>query len=349
MKQGLIGVLAGSLLFAAMPASSNYGLHNYGFGSGGTSSASSSSYKLNATTGEVSGQQASSTTYKARSGNQNSQQSNVPPAPTFTNPSNYYNKLQFVVSNGSNPTDTKFSIAISTDNFVTTKYVQTDDTIGNSKSYQTYAAWGGAAGQLVTGLQPNTTYQLKVNAIQGNFTETEYGPSASAATVAPTISFDIDVSAADTETAPPYATSFGSLLPGTVTNTPEKVWIDIATNANSGAFVYVASTSGGLFSSHASFTLASATADLSAVGSGYGAQGTSATQSSGGPLSTSAPFNVSAQNVGLLSTTAQRIFTSSAPITGGRGSFQLKAKAAAQTPSANDYKDTLTLTAVGVF
>lgn len=348
-KTGLVSMVLGSFLFATMPTSSSYQLHNYGFGSGGTGNSTSSSYKLNATTGEVSGTQSSSTTYTVRPGNQNSQQSNVPPIPTFDNPSNYYNRLHFVVSTGNNPTDTKFSIAISTDNFVTTKYIQIDDTIGNTKTYQTYAGWGSATGQTVTGLLPVTTYKIKVNAIQGNFTETEYGPIATAATVAPTISFDIDVSAIDTETSPPYATSFGSLLPATVTNTPEKIWIDIATNANSGALVYVASTNGGLLSSTASFTLSSATADLAAVGTGYGAQGTSATQASGGPLSTSSPFNVAAQNVGVISTTAQQLFTSSGQITAGRGSFQLKGKASALTPAASDYKDTLTLTAVGVF
>lgn len=349
---GMTGLFMAGSLFAAMPASTSYQLHNYGFGSGGTSNATSTNYGLNATSGETSNVESTSTNYKARSGNVNTQQAHVPDVPSLTNPASYYNKLKFIIAPGINPSDTLFSIAISNDNFVTTQYIQSDNTVGPVKGiedYQTYAAWGGASGQLVVGLVPSTTYKIKVNAFQGKFTETEYGPTASAATVAPSITFDIDVSAIDTSTSPPYATSFGSLLPATVTNTPEKVWVSLATNAESGAKVYISSLRGGLFSAAESFTLTSATADLSAVSTGYGAQGATATQTSGGPLTISAPYNVAGQNVGILNATIREIFSASLPITAGRGSLQLKARAAAQTPAAGDYQDTLTLTAAAAF
>jgi hypothetical protein len=307
---------------------------------------------LNATTGETSNVQSTSSSYKARSGNNNVQQAVVPVAPTFDNPSSYYNKLHFVISTAGNPSDTKYSIAISSDNFATTQYIQNDNTVGPARGiedYQTYTAWGGAGGQVVTGLTPSTTYKIKVNSFQGKFTETEYGPTATAATVAPSITFDIDVSATDTDTSPPYATAFGSLLPGTVTNAPQKLWVDLATNANSGGKVYISSANGGLRSSGANFTLASATADLSAAGTGFGAQGSTATQSSGGPLTISAPYNVAAQNVGILNSTVREIFSTPGPLTAGRGSLTLKAKAATVTPAAGDYQDTLTLTAAAAF
>jgi hypothetical protein len=352
MKLSAIGMLLVGALFAALPSSSNYQLHNYGYGSGGTGNATSTNYGLNATTGETSNAQSSSANYKTRSGNDNAQQANVPIAPTFTNPANYYNKLRFVLAPSNNPTDTKFSIAISTDNFVTTKYVKSDNTIGATLAitdYQTYAAWGGASGGLIVGLAPSTNYKIKVNAFQGKYTQTEYGPAATASTVAPSVTFDIDVSATDSKTSPPYATSFGSLLPAVVTNTPEKIWVDVITNGESGAKVYVSSTNAGLRSASKGFTLPSASADLSAAATGYGAQGSSATQASGGPLTISAPYNVVAQNVGILSSTIQEIFSSPAPITAGRGSFQLKAKAAALTPAAGDYQDTLTLVIAAAF
>lgn len=343
--------LAGAL-FAAMPSSTSYQLHNYGFGSGGTNNSTSTNYSLNATTGQTTGAQSSSTTYKARPGNNNSQQANVPTGPTFDNPSNYYNKLHFVVAQAGNPTDTKFSIAISSDNFASTQYIKSDNTVGSTRAitdYQTYASWGSATGQYVTGLTPNTTYKIKTNAFQGKFTETEYGPTATAATVNPSLTFDIDTSAIDTETAPPYSAAFGNLLPGTVTNTTEKVWIDITTNGNNGGKVYVSSANAGFRSPANNFTLTSATADLAVASTGYGAQGSSATQTSGGPLSITAPFNVATSNVGILTTALSEIFSAPAQITGGRGSFQLKAKAAAATPSGNDYQDTLTMTALGAF
>ena len=338
--------------FGALPASTNYQLHNYGYGSGGTSNATSTNYGLNASTGETSNVESGSTNYKARSGTENAQQAHVPDVPTFTNPANYYNKLKFVVIPGANPTDTLFSIAISTDNFVSTQYVQSDNTVGavrGIEDYQSYATWGGAVGQLVTGLSPSTTYKIKVNAFQGRFTETEYGPVSTAATVAPNITFDIDVSAVDAKTSPPYTTSFNNLLPNTVTSAAQKIWVDIITNAESGAKVYISSLNGGLKSNTNTFTLTSATADLSVAATGFGAQGSTATQTAGGPLTISAPYNVAGQNVAIINPTIREIFSASAPITAGRGSLTLMAKAAALTPSGNDYQETLTLTAAASF
>jgi len=345
----LTSMLLGGLLFAAVPTSTNYTLNNYGFGSGGTANSTSTNYGLNATTGQPASNQQTSTNYTVRPGLQQAQQAYVPVAPTFTNPSSYYNKLKFVLNPGASPSDTKFSIAVSTDNFVTTKYVQLDDTLGASKVYQTYANWGGASGQTLIGLTYSTTYQMKANAMQTNFTETEYGPAASASTVAPTINYDIDTSAADTETASPYAVSFTSLLPGTVVTGTQRIWLDLNTNAVSGAGIYIRDANGGLKSNTANSTITSATANLAVASSGFGAQGASATQGSGGPMTITAPYNVAAQNVGIIDTTIRQIFSTTAPVTAGRTSLYLMAKSSSTTKAANDYGDTLTLTVAGVF
>lgn len=353
MKHGLLFTLMFPPVFlGAMPTSSNYQLHNYNYGSGGTNSSSSSSYLLNATTGQTGTNSSGSTNFQSKPGNVNAQQAYVPVAPTFTNPSNYYNKLHFVINPGTSPSDTKFSIAISTDGFATTNYVKSDNTIGTTRTisdYQTYAAWGSGTGQDVIGLTPSTSYQIKVNAFQGNFTETQYGPTATAATVAVSITFDIDVSASDTETAAPYATSFGNLLPAIVTNSAAKIWVDIDTNAASGAMVYMNSSNNGLKSNTTGYTIASATADLSSASTGFGLQASTATQSSGGPLTISSPYNGVGQNVGLLDTALRQVFSATAPITAGRGSVVLKAKTAANTPSGADYQDVLTIIVAGSF
>lgn len=340
------------VLFAAFPTSTNYKLNNFNYGSGGTSGSTSTNYSLNGSTGEVSNTQSSSTNFLSRPGNNNIQQAYVPPAPTFTNPANHYNKLQFIINATTNPSDTKFSIAISSDSFATTYYVQSDNTVGAARGledYQTYSAWGGASGQFVVGLQPSTTYQIKVNAFQGSFTETEYGPTASAATEAPSITFDIDVASTDTETSAPFTTSFTSLLPATVTTATNTIWTDIDTNAEAGVKIYVSSSNAGITSASQSFTVSSATADLSVASSGYGAQGSTATQSSGGPLSISAPYNVAAQNVGVMSVAFREIFSTTTPVTAGRASFLLLAKVASTTPAASDYQDTLTVIAAASF
>lgn len=332
-----------------MPASGSYQLNNYGFGSGGTSSSTSSSYKLNGTTGETTNNQSSSATYAVRAGNNNSQQAYVPVAPTFTNPSNFYNKLQFVINPGASPVDTQFSIAISTDNFTTTQYVQIDDTIGSTKTYQTYAAWGGASGQTLVGLSNSTTFKIKANAIKGSFTETEFGPTASAATVAPSITFKLDAAATNTTTTAPYFVNFTNLYPGTVVNSTEKIWVSLGTNAVSGAAVYIGSTNGGLKSNRTGYTIVSATADLAAVASGYGAQNLTATQASGGPITLSSPYNGAGNNVGIINATTRQLFSTTVPVTAGRTSTQIVAKASITTPSASDYGDTLTITVAGLF
>lgn len=341
--------LAVFLLFA-LPSSTNYEMHDFGFGSGGSSVSDSSSYSMVGISGEVSGQKGVGTTYNLGEGLIFTQQSNVPAVPTFTNVSSNYNKLKFVIDIGSNPSDTLFAIAISTDDFVTTNYVQADDTIGASAVYQTYTNWGGGTGEYVTGLATNTTYKIKVKAIQTKYTETEFSAAASAATSSPTLTYDLDVSSSDGESAPPYVVAFGALNVGSVTTATDKVWVDLDTNAEGGAFVYVYSSGTGLTSTEGSYTITSATADLSSVDEGYGAQVATVSQSSGGPLVAVSPYNSASQNVGILNTTSRNIFTSSgAPITAGRGSVYLKAKASIITPSASDYADTITMIASSTF
>jgi hypothetical protein len=312
----------------------------------------SSSYAIEGIAGEQDATKLSGTTYDLGPGLQFTNQANVPPAPTFTNPANYYNKLKLVLSTGSNPSDTLFAIAISTDNFTTTNYVQSDTTVGATlglEDYQTYSAWGGASGFTIIGLTAGTTYKVKVKSWQGKFTETGYGPESSASTVDARLTFDIDVSATDSDTDPPYITDIGSLVAGTVTSSPEKIWVDFDTNGESGGKVYVVANNAGLQSSRASYTISSVTGNLTALSEGFGAQGSSATQSAGGPFSITGAYNLSSNNVAVTDKTIREIFTTSAPVTSARGSFLLKAKSSAVTPAASDYTETLTVVASASF
>ena len=98
------------------------------------------------------------------------------------------------------------------------------------------------------------------------------------------------------------------------------------------------------------YTITSASADLASASEGFGVQGVSKTQSSGGPLDYVSPYNGSSDNVGVVDSTIREIFsTSTSPISGGRGSFVLKARASGNTPAANDYGDTLTLVAAASY
>jgi hypothetical protein len=341
MVEKFLSLLLGSVL-ASMPASSTYKLNNYSFGTGGASNSTSTTYGLNATTGEQGGLNVTSSNYQAGTGEKYTQQAHVPPAPLLENTADWYNKLRFVVDPGPNPSDTTFAIAISSDGFVTTNYIQNDNTVGSSlgiEDYQTYAAWGGSGGGFVIGLTAETTYTIKIKAMHGRFTETGYGPTASAATSPPQLSFGIT----------PDTIDFGDLLATAVTDAPQSISVTFATNGEHGGSVYINGLNTGLRSNLASYTITSATGDLTALPEGFGARVTSASQASGGPLASVSPYDGSGDNIGLTDAVIRRILSSSNPVIGGSGSVLLKAKAADQTPAALDYTETITLVASASF
>jgi hypothetical protein len=328
-------------LLAAVPTSSNYVLQTYDFGNG-SGSGSSSNYSLEGTAGTASGT-VSSASYTLPAGINASNTVSVPAAPTLTNPTNSYNSLKIVINPGSAPSDTKFAIAMSSDNFVTTQYVKTDQTIASAFSvanYQTYTNWGGSGGITINGLTEGTAYKAKIAALQGSATGSAFGPNAAASTSLPTVTFGLETSLTVT---PPFNAGFTSLPPGTVTGANATVTTTITTNAQSGGNVLVRSQNAGLTSSTTGFTIPSATADLSSANTGYGAQITSTSQSSGGPMISSSPFNNSSNNVGGLTALWQQLASFGTPITSGSLTFGLIAKSDAAVPAASDYADIVTL------
>lgn len=341
------------LVLLVFPASNNYALRDYTWGGGGTEGSDSTNYSMNAVLGEVSENQLTGTNYNTLPGLAFTQMAAVPSAPTLANTSNYYNQLRLTIATSDNPSDTLYAVAISTDNFSTTQYVQSDNTIGaslGSEDWQTYTNWGGASGEFIVGLDPGTTYYVKVKAQHGGFTETSWGPVASTATSSLAISFDIDVASTDTESSAPYELDFGSLTPGSVTTTSDQVWIDLATNAANGGSIFLYGSNSGLYSTTADYTISAVTGNLTALSEGFGLQYVSVTQSAGGPMAVDSPFDGTSENVGTLTTSPQRIFNSSAsPVTAGRASFVTKAKPSSLAPAATDYTDTITIVAAANF
>lgn len=323
-----------------MPVSSNYQLESYEFGGGG-GTANSTNYGIEGVLGETSGEQ-QSTNYKANSGLTFVQNANVPTV-TLTNSGNWYNRLLVEIGEENNPSDTNYAIAISDDNWVTTEYVQNDNTVGGTlgaEDWQTYAAWGSGSGEYIIGLVPDTEYKVKVKATQGDFTESAWGPEATESTNPVTLSFDIDIGEdANASSDAPYNLSIGSLTVGSVTTATDKVWVDVATNAEYGGFVYVYGTNNGLRSDNTNYTITSATANLAAAEDGYGIQ---AANSSG--LTPVSPYDGSSDTVGAVNATIREVFnTASSAVINGRGSMTIKVKTSATTPASNDYTDILTL------
>jgi hypothetical protein len=345
MIEGLSAVITGIItlsLFAATPSSTSFTLKSYDIGNGG-GSGTSTNFSSDGTTGLVSGDAATSTNFTAQSGLTVNKNANVPPAPNFINPDNSYSRLLLTVNTGGNPTDTKYAIAISADNFATTQYVQSDNTVGaalSAEDYQTYSLWGGSSGVYVIGLTPNTAYKVKVKAMQGNFSETAYGPQATATTSQPSIVFSVETS--DTVT-PPYTVTFPALTGGNVVTSTQTIIANLTTNALSGGSIYIVGKNNGLSSTFSGQTIPTLTGDLSIATVGYGAQGVSTTYASGGPLTIDAPFVASGSNV--VTSSISKIFTTTSPVTSAKGTLQLKAKSDVLTPAASDYTDVITMVA----
>ncbi|HEX7963067.1 MAG TPA: hypothetical protein VF466_00605 [Candidatus Saccharimonadales bacterium] len=339
--------LALGLLLAAVPSSANYTLNSYEVGTG-AGNGSSANYGLRGSVGGRDGVLASAT-YGLPAGVSASTTAPVPQAPTFTNQNSNYNRLHLTLNSSGFASDTKFLIAISSDNFTTTNYVQLDDTIGTSVSisnYQTYTAWGGASGFDIVGLSQSTTYKVKIAALQGAATGSAFGPTASASTQAPSVTFALQTSLTPT---PPFTVAFTSLPPGSVTAGNATVTATVTTNAASGGGMVVNDQNGGLTSSSQSFTLASATADLGVATSGYGARVSGTSQTTGGPINAASPFNGSGNNVGGLTTSRQTFAGWSSPITAGSATLSLAAKSTTLTPAASDYADVITISLSLVF
>lgn len=342
---------AGVLLFAAFSASSNYKLNSYSVGPAGTSNSHSTNYYTQSTGGEVGGNATASSTKGGTSGNVQTEQLAVPQAPTLSNNSGlYYNQLLVTLNDnaGTNnyPSDVTFSVGVSTTNCFTSacvqsgavKFVQTGGTLGSSQFYQTYSAWGSGSGTNITGLTSSTTYYVSIAAMQGSFTNTEYGPSASQATAAPSVTFSVT----------PNSLSFSNLLPGTV-YTSSNVTFSLATNAVYGAAIYNAGTYGGLHSAAKSSIIPATTGNLSSGSHGFGLQGSSTSQTSGGPISIATPYNGSGNTVGAESSSYTPTFTTSAPVTGGSATMNMQAKASGTDPASNDYHETMTFVAAASF
>lgn len=353
LRTFLTTLISGGMFFAALPATTNYELNSYGFGSGGTANSSTSNYSLEGLSGDVSSQADSTSTYNLKPGFTETQQANVPKV-TLTNPSNYYDKLHFVIDQQSNPTDAKYALQVCTGSDFTPagscstyQYVKADNTVGSTLTvadYQTYTAWGGAGGANIIGLTPATTYYLRAKATQGQFTESSYGPSSNASTSAQSITFCLY---AGGSCGSGNSVNFSGLVAGTPSNGSSNIGVDFSTNADSGGSVYIYSSNGALISTSAPGSpITSATADLSsgAVTSGYGARVVSSSS-----LTAILPYNGSGNNVGALSTVASTILDSPVPVTGGTASIQLQAKVSNTTLAATDYSDIITVIAAARF
>lgn len=278
-----------------------------------------------------------------------------------------YNRARFEIDTQNNPDDTLYSAQISYDSFTT--YEVIDGVTFSPKSpsdkslndYLSKSAWESPTFNL-RNLRADTTYQLRLTALQGDFTESSPSPVAQATTALPNIDVDIDITdTAETtpETASPYTLSFTGdyrlIAGGSPITTPDLIWVDISTNGNFGSSLTVRSANhAGLYSPSETYTIPSTDTDLASTSEGYGLQIYSTSeQYTGGvdgiltTLDPQAPYAGSGENVGGLPLSFSKILDSSGPLSSGRAGFYVKARAGNSTPGATDYTSTLIFVAVG--
>jgi hypothetical protein len=288
-----------------------------------------------------------------------------------------YDRAKLEIDDQNNPIDTLYLVTLSTDSFVSEIFfLQSDHTIASTFDINSYLTqcqlegidsddpqcddsgdvdWNATLQEYnVLGLTPNTTYEVAVRALHGDFTETDYSPTLSATTSIPSIGFDIDISSTDTETSAPYSITFGNLSLSTPVSANNSIWIDLSTNNPNGVDVKVESTSSGLYSIANNTYIKSESEDLDQDDGdgGYGARVSSISQSDLGPLNRNFLFfNGGNNSVGALKATPTiLVYTENSgankgQLVSGRSRVELIAKSYAGLPSGT-YTDSLFFTAI---
>ena len=273
-----------------------------------------------------------------------------------------YNRARFEIDTESNPSDTLYSIQITTDvSWASWNYIDGGTFLIETSAshdlndYLTETSWEGVVSNFnVYGLTPGTQYYLRITALHGDFTESEPGPDANATTEEPSISFDLDIAntgGAATETAAPYSVDLGAISAGAVSTASNLIWMDVGTNLNEGARVFVRDTYTGLYTNSQTYTLASINGDLDSL-TGYGLNEYTSSETYLGPLSIETNYGQGGNIVGQVASAAYSSSlynTSSQPIYEGRGALYVKAKPAEAAPSASDYTDTVIFTVTADF
>lgn len=282
-----------------------------------------------------------------------------------------YDRAKIEIDTQGNPADTLYIIEISTDNWTTVNVIDGNTRVPKpliSKSisdYKTMSAWEAAPWNSfnVLGLRPQTTYQVRLRALHGDFTETANSPTKSFTTASPTMQFDINIANAfNSSTNPPHVVNFGKILPGTISSTvlQNTVYVKLSTNVHTGALVFVSSANNGLYSNDSNYTIPSIDSlDLSSEISGFGAKISSHQAIPNTTFGIATRYNNGALNqIGSILSAPQLLMCSDSNAThdcvSGDTSWvdsfearvDLLTKAAPNTPSVNDFSETITFTAI---
>lgn len=269
-----------------------------------------------------------------------------------------YNRARFEIDQRSNPKDTLFGIEISTDNFANDIKCISGATFApksencNINDFRTKEYWE-APDFNIRNLDQSTTYYIRVTALHGDFTQSNYSQIANATTTSTVISFDIDIApetGVTTESNPPYTVSFtmqDELVAGAATTTATNlIWFDLNTNSQ-GAVIALNSKHGGLYSPSTNYKIQSDTEDLNITDAeGFGLQKFLTTPTT---LTANPAFSGTNGNVGGVTTTPRQIYTVAGFTENGRMGTYVKARASTSASPATDYEEYITVTVIPMY
>jgi hypothetical protein len=268
-----------------------------------------------------------------------------------------YNKARFEIDTKDNPSDTLYAVMISQDSFVSDiRYIDASSfwpenySDHNLNDFMTKEDWELETFN-IQGLEANTTYYIKIFALKGDFTQTDPGPSSSVTTATGAVFFDIDIAGqgqTTAESAAPYSISFTGLyelIGGSAAITAgDRIWMDAESNSQGGFAIIMNGINGGLYSDTTTQLLASATADLDQVASGFGLQSEYVDSDPYlSSITVESNYGGTYNSVGEISTTPNRIYQADGPVNNGRMGIKVIAKPGTTYTPASDYQETIYL------
>ncbi len=272
-------------------------------------------------------------------------------------PSGCYDKARFEIEPFSNPEDTLYSIQVSIDGFSTdTKCIDgstfrpKDLASCTINDFRTEEYWEDEVFN-IQGLQPNTQYSIKITALHGDFTQSDFSSIATATTAEGSIEFDIDIAdstGVSTETSAPYSIAFTGekeLIAGaSATTASDLIWLDVISSSSGGFAIIQFGKNGGLYSPTTTQTILSTNIDLDTpMTEGFGLQSfytdTEEISSYYGNISATTNYAGSLNIVGEVATSGRKIYEGDGPVKGGRMGIYLKAKADVEKTPASDYTE----------
>jgi len=272
-------------------------------------------------------------------------------------PGGCYDKARFEIDPYSNPDDTLYGIQISTDGFVSdTKCLDASTFRPKAASsctindFRTEEYWENETFN-IQGLQPNTQYSIRITALHGDFTQSDFSVIATTTTAQGSIEFDIDIDDVDgitTESTSPYTVTFSGgyeLIAGAAPTTATNlIWLDVLSSSSGGFAVIQFGKNGGLYSPTTSQTIPSSNTDLDTPSTeGFGLQSfyidTEDVSPYYGEITATTNYAGALNNVGEIATSGRKIYEGDGPIKNGRMGIYLKARAGVNKNPASDYAE----------